>query len=64
MHDSKSAEVKLEVFCAGSEVPFWLDFVYVYKGSYVAGIMPSETATPVKPAGKLAARWADLKLAQ
>jgi len=59
--DSESAEVKLEVFCAGSEVPFWLDFVYVYKGSYVEGIMPSEAATSIEPAGKLAARWGEIR---
>jgi len=58
---SESAEVKLEVFCAGNDVPFWLDFVYVYEGVYVEGIMPSEAATPVEPAGKLAARWGEIK---
>ncbi len=34
-------EIKLEFFCAASDVPFWLDFVYVYEGEYVAGIKPS-----------------------
>jgi hypothetical protein len=38
-----NGDVKLEFFCAGSEVPFWLDFVYVYEGDYVAGIKPSAT---------------------
>jgi len=32
--------VKLELLCSGSEVPFWLDFVYVYEGAYVPGIGP------------------------
>jgi len=32
--------VKLEILCAGSEVPFWLDFIYVYEGDYVPGIGP------------------------
>ncbi len=36
------ADVKLEILCAGSEVPHWLDFVYVYEGEYVAGIEPIE----------------------
>jgi len=35
-----SDEGKLEFFCAASEVPHWLDFVYVYEGEYVAGIEP------------------------
>jgi hypothetical protein len=35
-----SDEGKLEFFCAGVEVPLWLDFVYVYEGDYVAGIEP------------------------
>ncbi|MGB2863843.1 MAG: carbohydrate binding domain-containing protein [Sedimentisphaerales bacterium] len=33
-------DVKLEILCSGSEAPFWLDFVYVYEGDYVAGIGP------------------------
>jgi len=37
--------VKLEILCASSEVPFWLDFVYVYEGDYVPGIKP---VPPVK----------------
>jgi hypothetical protein len=36
-----NGNVKLEFFCAESEEPFWLDFVYVYEGDYVAGIEPS-----------------------
>jgi len=38
---AESDEGKLEFFCAGVEVPHWLDFVYVYEGEYVAGIEPS-----------------------
>ncbi|MBC8470799.1 MAG: carbohydrate binding domain-containing protein [Planctomycetes bacterium] len=38
-----SDEGKLEFFCAASEVPHWLDFVYVYEGEYVAGIEPGKT---------------------
>jgi hypothetical protein len=38
--ESLNAEIKFETFCAGSEVPVWLDFVNVYKGEYVAGIGP------------------------
>ena len=43
------ADVKLEICCAGSEVPHWLDFVYVYEGEYVAGIEPG--ASPRAKAG-------------
>ena len=41
-----NAELKFEIFCAGSEVPVWLDFVYVYEGEYVAGIEPSLASPP------------------
>ena len=34
-------DVKLEFLDAGSEVPHWLDFLYIYEGEYVAGIEPS-----------------------
>ncbi len=27
-----NAELKFEIFCAGSEIPLWLDFVNVYEG--------------------------------
>jgi hypothetical protein len=33
---SQSDELKLELWCAAVPVTFWLDFVYVYKGEYVA----------------------------
>jgi len=33
-------DVKLEFLDAGSEVPHWLDFLYIYEGEYVAGIEP------------------------
>ena len=36
--------VKLEIWCAATEVPFWLDFVYMYEGDYIAGIEPGESA--------------------
>jgi hypothetical protein len=57
-------EIKLEIFCAGSDVPFWLDFVYLYEGDYVEGILPSEFAPEevVQPAGKLTVTWADIKM--
>ncbi|MFZ2148511.1 MAG: carbohydrate binding domain-containing protein, partial [Sedimentisphaerales bacterium] len=44
---AESDEGKLEFFCAGVEVPHWLDFVYVYEGEYVAGIEPG-ASTRVK----------------
>ncbi|MDI6451854.1 carbohydrate binding domain-containing protein [Anaerobaca lacustris] len=42
--------VKLEIWCAASNAPLWLDFVHVYEGPYVAGIEPSGATTPVKSA--------------
>ncbi len=33
-------DVKMEIWCAASDVPLWLDFVFVYEGEYVAGIEP------------------------
>jgi len=51
---AESDEGKLEFFCAGVEVPHWLDFVYVYEGEYVAGIepgaLPRVKATVPEPA--------------
>jgi hypothetical protein len=35
-----SDEGKLEFFSAASEVPHWFDFVLVYRGEFVPGIMP------------------------
>ncbi len=48
--DVLHTSVKLEILCAGSTVPFWLDFVYVYEGEYVPGIGPSGAASPGKAA--------------
>jgi hypothetical protein len=39
-------EIKLEFFCAASDVPFWLDYVYFYEGEYVPGIEPSGASSP------------------
>jgi len=41
---AQDAEMKLEFFCSGSEVPFWLDFLYIYEGDHVEGIEPSAIA--------------------
>jgi hypothetical protein len=38
--EAQNGEIKFEVFCAGSEIPLWLDFIYVYEGEYLAGIGP------------------------
>jgi hypothetical protein len=43
---SQNATVKLGIWCAGSEVPLWLDFVNVYEGEYVPGIKPSKASSP------------------
>jgi len=45
---SQSADIKIEFFCAAVETPFWLDFLNVYEGDYVAGILPSAGAGPGK----------------
>lgn len=45
---SQSARAKLQIFCAGSEIPLWLDFVNVYEGEYVPGIKPSGASSPAK----------------
>ena len=42
-------DVKLEFLLAASEVPMWMDFVFVYEGPYVAGIEPG-AASRVKAA--------------
>jgi len=44
-----SDELKLELWCAGVEVPFWLDFVYIYEGEYVAGISPTPPLKATDP---------------
>ncbi len=44
--EALNAVTKLEFSCAGVETPFWLDFVYVYEGQYVAGIEPGGGASP------------------
>jgi len=50
---AQNAEAKLEIFCAGDETPFWLDFVFVYEGEYVAGIEPGGvSASAYGPAPK------------
>jgi len=38
--EALNAELKFEIFCAGADVPFWLDYVFVYEGQYVPGIKP------------------------
>ncbi len=45
---SQNATAKLAIWCAGSEVPLWLDFVNVYEGEYVPGIKPSKASSPRK----------------
>jgi hypothetical protein len=55
---SQSDEGKLEFFCAASEVPHWLDFVFVYEGEYVPGIEPGaspkvKATVPEPPDGAL-----------
>ena len=37
--------VKLEIWCSGTEDPFWLDYVLMYEGNYDPGMKPTP---PVK----------------
>jgi len=55
--------IKLEIFVSGSDIPLWFDFVYIYEGEYVEGILPSEKSIPgaVDPADKLPMQWAEIK---
>ncbi len=62
--DAEWPSVKLEIFVSGSDVPLWFDFVNVYKGDYVEGVIPSGPASSVEPADKLATKWASIKLAE
>ncbi len=39
--------VKLELHCAASDVPLWLDFCNVYEGPYVEGILPDGLSAQV-----------------
>jgi hypothetical protein len=48
--EAKNAAVKIEFHCAAVDTPFWLDFVNVYEGEYVAGVDPSGLASPGKAA--------------
>ncbi|MCH7558923.1 MAG: carbohydrate binding domain-containing protein [Planctomycetes bacterium] len=43
---AENAELKLELFCAGSQVPVWVDFFNIYEGEYVAGIEPGGVSSP------------------
>jgi len=62
-YQTESNDVKIEFFCAASDVIFWLDFVSLYAGEYVDDNLPSSLGgSPVEPAGKLAAKWAALKV--
>jgi hypothetical protein len=38
-------DVKLEIWCSGTEDPFWLDYVLMYEGNYDPGMKPT---APVK----------------
>jgi len=38
--EAQSDELKIELYCSGSEVPLWIDCVLVYEGEYVPGIKP------------------------
>ena len=61
--DAGWPRIKLEIYVSGSDIPLWFDFVYIYEGDYVAGILPSERSAPgaVEPADKLSVRWAEIK---
>jgi len=53
---SESDALKPEFYCAGVEVPFWLDFLNIYEGQYIPGIEPKVPVTiSVDPSSDLAA---------
>jgi carbohydrate binding protein with CBM4/9 domain len=39
--DAPATVLKLDVFCGGSDVRFYLDFFHIYEGPYISGIEPS-----------------------
>lgn len=60
--DAEWPSIKLEIFVSGSDIPLWFDFVHIYEGDYVGGILPSELSVgAVEPADKLSVRWAEIK---
>ncbi|MAF12372.1 hypothetical protein CMK11_18155 [Candidatus Poribacteria bacterium] len=62
---AESAELKTEFFCAASDVPFWIDFVNIYEGDYVEGVLPSMLlVTAIDPAGSASVTWGDVKAAR
>ena len=38
--EAQSDEMKIELYCSGSEVTLWMDYVLVYEGDYVPGMNP------------------------
>ena len=42
-------DVKLEIWCAASGVPFWLDYVLMYEGDYVPGMKPTPPLKASEP---------------
>ncbi len=60
--DAQQRNIKLEIFVSASEVPVWFDFVYIYAGEYVEGILPSEIDVAVQPDSKLSVTWGALNL--
>jgi len=55
--------IKMEMFCAGSDVPFWLDLVNLYLGKPVDNLLPSKFKVPksVSIKDKLPIKWAEIK---
>jgi len=41
--------VKLEIWCSASVVPFWLDYVLMYEGDYVPGMSPTPPLKASEP---------------
>ncbi len=61
--EAGATDVKFEIWVSGTDISVWLDFVYMYEGDYVEGIMPSTLSSkPVEPARKLAIQWSKLKV--
>jgi len=42
-------DVKLEIWCSASGVPFWLDYALMYEGDYVPGMSPTPPVKSSEP---------------
>ena len=59
--EAQNGLIKFEIWVAGSVVPLWLDFLYIYEGDYLPDNLPSGAVLAVDGLGKLATSWAEIK---